>query len=352
MSDRIASIGRMGRRALLLEPGSAVAGQPATGVVQLDVGFDGDFPNLGFCLPKECDFLLACLRACDVQAIEVHSLVGHSNSVLEVIHGLQAPIDLVIHDYSWFCPRITLTTGDHRYCGEPPIATCYDCVADSAPDLGVSLSPNELIDRTRQLIDGARSIVAASSDSARRIADRFGRAVSIEAWEQPSRFTFRKRGNAARTETPVRVCIAGAIGYEKGYNRLLECARMAAAAKLPLEFVVVGYTCDDKRLLETGVVRITGCYNEPEAVALIKAQRADLAWLPSVWPETWSYVLTQIWEAGLYVVVYDIGAQAERVHAIGHGTVVPLALPPGRLLALFLEHAQPRQVVARRRTGQ
>jgi len=106
---------------------------------------------------------------------------------------------------------------------------------------------------------------------------------------------------------------------------------------MPLEFVVVGYTCDDKRLLDTGAVRITGRYAESEAAALIEAQRAHLAWLPSVWPETWSYVLTQIWEAGLYVVVHDIGAQAERVRTTGHGMVVPLDPPPGRLLALFLK---------------
>ena len=53
--------------------------------------------------------------------------------------------------------------------------------------------------------------------------------------------------------------------------------------------------------------------------------------------ETWCYALTQIWEAGLYVVVHDIGAQAERVRATGGGLVVPLNLPPDRLLALFMQ---------------
>ena len=158
------SIGRNGARALLLHPGSTAGEQPAAGVVQLDIGFDNDFPNLRFRLPDERDFLLSCLRACGVRTIEVHSLVGHSDSVLGTILDLEAPVDLVIHDYSWFCPRITLTTGAHRYCGEPAIAVCYDCIADSGTNFDEPVSPDELINRTRRLVGAARSIIAASSD--------------------------------------------------------------------------------------------------------------------------------------------------------------------------------------------
>ena len=68
---------------------------------------------------------------------------------------------------------------------------------------------------------------------------------------------------------------------------LLDCARDADARDLPLEFVVVGHTIDDRALLATGRVFVTGPYAADEAVALIKAQQASLALLPSVFPETW-----------------------------------------------------------------
>ena len=63
-----------------------------------------------------------------------------------------------------------------------------------------------------------------------------------------------------------RVCVAGGIGVEKGYEVLLACARDAASRGLPLEFVVVGSTTDDARLLSTGRVFITGPYEPDEAV--------------------------------------------------------------------------------------
>jgi glycosyltransferase involved in cell wall biosynthesis len=128
-----------------------------------------------------------------------------------------------------------------------------------------------------------------------------------------------------------RVCIVGAISIEKGYEVLLACARDAANRNLKLEFRLVGYSCGDDRLIATGRVQITGRYEEQEAVALIRAQEAQLAWLPSLWPETWCYTLTQAWQASLNVAAFDIGAQAERIRRTGRGWLVPLGLPASTL---------------------
>jgi glycosyltransferase involved in cell wall biosynthesis len=108
---------------------------------------------------------------------------------------------------------------------------------------------------------------------------------------------------------------------------ILDCAQDAADRRLPLEFVVVGHTIDDRRLLATGCVFITGSYAPDEAVALIKAQNASLALLPSIWPETWCFGLGEAWRAGLRVAAFDIGAQAERIRRTGRGFLLPLGLP-------------------------
>ena len=91
---------------------------------------------------------------------------------------------------------------------------------------------------------------------------------------------------------------------------------------------MVGFTCDDKRLLDTGTVYITGGYDEAEAVELLRAQRAEVGFLPALWPETWSYTLSQMWQAGLDVVAFDLGAPAERIRETGRGSLLPLGLPP------------------------
>jgi glycosyltransferase involved in cell wall biosynthesis len=83
------------------------------------------------------------------------------------------------------------------------------------------------------------------------------------------------------------------------------------------------------RLLEVGNVSITGAYDEGDAEALIRAEGAAVAFLPSLWPETWCYTLTAAWNAGLQVLAFDIGTPAERIRATGRGWLLPLAAGPG-----------------------
>ncbi|MBC7799954.1 MAG: glycosyltransferase [Gemmatimonadaceae bacterium] len=124
-----------------------------------------------------------------------------------------------------------------------------------------------------------------------------------------------------------RVCVVGAIGVEKGFDVLLACVRDARARALPIEFVVVGYTADDTRLMDAGPAFVTGEYAEADAVALIRAQEAQVVFIPSVWPETWCFALSRAWQAGLAAVAFDLGAQAERIRTTGRGWLLPLGLP-------------------------
>ena len=128
-----------------------------------------------------------------------------------------------------------------------------------------------------------------------------------------------------------RVLVPGAIGVEKGYGVLLALARDARARRLPLSFIVVGYTISDAELMDAGPVFVTGPYAEEEATALIRAQQAHLALIPSVWPETWCFALSRAWDAGLPAAAFDLGAPAERIRRTGRGWVLPLALPPPAL---------------------
>jgi len=127
--------------------------------------------------------------------------------------------------------------------------------------------------------------------------------------------------------SPRMIGVVGGIGLAKGYDTLLACAEDAAQRNLPLSFTVIGHTADDERLLATGRVFITGPYAERDAVPLIRQQRLNLAWLPSICPETWCYTLGEAMRAGLGVAVFDIGAQAERIRRTGRGWVLPLGLP-------------------------
>lgn len=334
---RVAEVERDGGNTLVLYPTKDADGGYA---VTADDGEGSAHPNLRFSLPGEADAFDAFLRASRVRSIEVHHLVGHSSALMEAVHRLGQPYDVVVHDYAMICPRITLTNRDHRYCGEPSVEHCRVCVADYGSNLDEEVDPSDLIARSGRLLAGARTITAPSQDTARRIQRRFPVQVRVGEWEPPllPRPTLAALPDARRKR---RVCVIGAIGPEKGYEVLLDCARFVTARRLPLEFVLVGFSCSDKRLLAHDCFTITGRFEEAEAVALIRAQQADLALLPSQCPETYSYVLSQAWAAGLDVVAFDIGAPAERIRATGWGKVVPLNMTVDLLVPYLLRYDLP-----------
>ena len=331
--QRCEALRREGLRPIVLRPvidrGAAVADREKSYVPGLCVvgdGAQGGFANLRFHLPEALEALAGILRRERPESVEFHHLLGHDPAVLDLPRRLGVPWDVHVHDYASFCPRITLVGASGRYCGEPTeVAVCEACIADAGRNIEEDISVAALRARSAKVLSGARRLSVPSADAATRLRRHFPESRPIvEPHEDDGAVVSR----FVRPGRPLRVCIVGGIGVEKGFDVLLACARDAEARGLPIEFIVVGHTRDDRRLLATGRVFITGPYDDAEVEALIRAQDAHLAFLPSIWPETWCFTLGHAWRAGLAVAVFDIGAQAERIRRTGRGWVFPLGLPP------------------------
>ncbi len=292
-------------------------------------GMAGDFPNLGYALPEELDALADLLRAGRPRHVELHHMLGHAAAVLELPGRLGVPLDTYVHDYALFCPRIALVGRTGRYCGEPAIAGCVACVGELGSHLEETIAVPEMVARSAGVLAASRRVVAPSADAAARLRRHFPRTrPEVLPWEDDAGLP----PLAPAPGGPVRrVCVPGAIGIEKGYDVLLALVQDARARRLLISFIVVGYTHDDTALMDAGPVFVTGEYAEAEAVALIRAQRAHLALIPSVWPETWCYALSRAWQAGLPAAAFDLGAPADRIRRIGRGWVLPLGLSPSAL---------------------
>ncbi|MGC9270364.1 glycosyltransferase [Acidiphilium sp.] len=331
VDDRARRHQEAGDCAVILRPDRSPTGHMLCAIDVL--GDDETFPNLKFDLSTEYQCFREWLQSIRVKYIEFHHFIGHADAIHDIVRSINVPYDVFIHDYAWFCPRITLTSGDHRYCGEPRVEECTTCISDHGATLDERISPVALRQRSKAVLQSARSVIAPSFDTARRIESQLGRDTLVGAWEPDADLSL-KTITAARGDRR-KICVTGAIGYEKGYDTLLRIARFVAKRDLPLDLAIVGFTCDDRRLLETGRVSITGRYDETEVVELIREQQADLGFLPALWPETWSYTLSQMWAAALPVIAYDIGAPAERIRSTGGGLVIPLHTPIEHLVALF-----------------
>ncbi len=334
----------LGRQAIVLRPMKMPNGSAGVMVSSRSR------PDLRFELPRERTALLRLLRASNPVGAELHHFLNHDPSVFEIIRALGVPYEAHAHDYAWFCPRIALVGRGDRYCGEPAPAACEICVATLGGYFHEDIRVADLLDRSQGILSGATRIVAPSHDAAARLARHF-RDIAPVAIPHEDDAAVAEPPPIRRVDGQVLVCVAGAIGLHKGFHVLLACARDAKKRALDLAFVVVGMTIDDQRLIDSGRVFVTGPYQPDEAIALIRAQGAALALLPSIWPETWCLGLTELWRAGLRVAAFDIGAPAERIRQTGRGFLLPLGLPPPAINDALLNAAKGRSLLPIRRSS-
>jgi len=378
MRDLCARLAAEGTPALVLRPRGNDAGcvwtlnLPASSCGHASACDAGPLhlPNLAFDLPPDFGALLEVLAELRVGHIHVHNLAGYPHAAPELLplvaRLLEIPYDVTAHDLSALCPRITCIGPDGYPCptalaGDGGTANgapwlCEACIAAETPQLG-----NTDIVRWRAawatLLDGARMVFTPSHDTARRLAAHFpgcasrlavrphpetsplAQAAQADMTGMPSLTDMTdaimaRRADDAPAATPLapgqplRVAVIGAIGPHKGSHVLEACARHAREAGLPLHFTVVGYTDRDEALRDLGVA-ITGSYDEGELPGLLAGNGGEpyhLAFLPAVWPETYSYTLSEAVLAGLYPVAFDLGAPAERMAAWEYGLRLPVPL--------------------------
>jgi GT2 family glycosyltransferase len=316
VAARAAAIRNSGARPVLL--------LPAPGGCRID-GYD----DLRFAMPDELPALAELLRHDRPTHVELHHWLGHAHGLLDLSALLGIPVESWVHDAASFCPRIALIGRGRRYCGEPPLTECEACVAELGSNLDDPIAVADLAARSSADFAGSRRVVVPTADTARRIRRHFPAVQpDIVPWEDDRALPPLDPAPPAAT---TRVCVIGAIGVEKGYDVLLDCAGDVRRRGLPLEFVVCGVTEDDELLMAAGPIFVTGRYAPAEAVELIREQRAQLAFIPSIWPETWCFALSRAWQAGLPAVAFDLGAPAERIRATGRGHLLPLGLPVARI---------------------
>jgi hypothetical protein len=339
IATRIAELRSLGQRPILVRPVDDWAATPPDQRRCAIKDDRGGFHHLIFQPHSELDALAELLAPDRPQSVELHHIMGHAPAITGLAARLSVPLDIIVHDYALLCPRVTLTGAGQTYCGEPAdIADCTACVSNYGDRLMAGMAPVEWRAWTVRRVAEARHIVVPDADVAKRLArhvDTGGKLV-IQPWETDSALPRIAAPGKRPIGQPLRICIPGAIGDEKGYGILLACARDAARRHLPLHFTIAGHTRDDATLMDTDHIFVTGRYADDEAVSVITAQRADLGFIPSVWPETWCYSLTLLWRAGLWPVAFAFGVPAARIAARRAGTILPLGLPAARINDLLL----------------
>jgi GT2 family glycosyltransferase/glycosyltransferase involved in cell wall biosynthesis len=262
-----------------------------------------------------------------IDLVHVHSLVGSGDDLLEILDEAALPYCYSVHDMYLPCPTVYLIDSRGEYCeATTDHAACRQCLSkfSALEDTDVERWRR----RYRGFLDKASKVFAPSAWARDTLTKYYpGVSVTVAPPGPGFRDTEPMREVTNGVQLPDDDCrhvgILGAIGPEKGARHLETLAGRIRDRSLPLRLVLVGYTDRDNRhQSDDNVLTIHGPYRPEEIAALFDYYRIALVVFPTVWPETFSYTLSEGWMAGRPALVPPRGALQERVLATGAGWIM------------------------------
>jgi GT2 family glycosyltransferase/SAM-dependent methyltransferase/glycosyltransferase involved in cell wall biosynthesis len=270
----------------------------------------------------------AFFDAIRIREIICNNLVG-SPVPLSMVRELRTlaerndlPMTIMVHDFHAICPSYTLIDSKGEYCGVPSeIRICQDCIG-RIPKFIAQHMPDE-VDmiswRTEWLgLLKCATEIRCFSESSRGIVGRAYPEVLEKCTVVPHRVDFRPSRIPVVPQGQIKcIGVVGGINYPKGRGVLEKLARYIEAKKLSYRVCVIGD-------LDTTVPGIssTGRYEAEHLPELTEGLGINVFLVPSIWPETFSYVTSELITLQLPIVCFDIGAPAERVRNYAKGRVL------------------------------
>lgn len=253
------------------------------------------------------------VRDYQVDAVLVSSLIGHSLDALTA----GPPTILIAHDYFPLCPAINLYyDGICQSCDGARIADCEKHNPDfnSFPLLPAS----ERIDIRRSLLElieqRALTMVVPSRIVWEHLESLFP-SLSNASWVAIPHGTGGhlkpvQTSSAKGNHGKIKVVVLGVLSVNKGVRLLAEIVQAVTDFA---EVVLVGAQELGEMFSGYPGVSVVPKYSVDELQSILERIRPDAGLLLSIWPETFSYTLSELMQAAVPPVATSVGAFCERV---------------------------------------
>ena len=260
-----------------------------------------------------------------IQRVHVNELVTYLNT-FDILESLcywkekyNYEMIFYFHDYYAMCPRFTLMNEEDQFCGLPDVETCQKCAKSILSNIGKEYkSVIEWRKKWGDFIRTCDSVITFSDYTRKLIEHVWGECQNLIT--RYHRVTYlRKVSKAVLDCEHLRIGIMGTINRHKGSQIVNEMCQLIEKENYPVQIVLIGKSDEIEDSL---VLKKTGAYNKEKLPDIIEKEKIDIIFIPSVWPETFSYTAQEAIEMGVPVAVFNIGAPPERVKYYSKGLII------------------------------
>ena len=228
--------------------------------------------------------------------------------ILNLKNKYKAEIIFKVHDFLAICKRHNLLYKDKYFCDIPKdFSICKECLNDFDIEEYRKYFEVLLINST---------IETFSNSSKNLIMKAYKNVNSNNIIVNPHKIDWinRKAKNTNNTND-LRVGILGIISFHKGFFILEKLLNLVK------EDNITFYSFGQCDLVNNKLINV-GEYNHNNIVDLVDQYDIDVFIMTSIWPETFSYTTEEIILMDKPIIIFNLGAPAERVVNYNKGYIV------------------------------
>jgi glycosyltransferase involved in cell wall biosynthesis len=239
--------------------------------------------------------------------------------------GKEIPVTFFLHDFHSICPSHFLINSAGKHCRLPSIDSCRECLPQIRDGL-VTLFREKDIDLWRKhwlnFLAVSDELVCFSESSKSLLLRAYPQLRNNKLVVRPHDIQdFSTRRVAFDLNAPLHLGIVGHINAHKGAAIVHGLADLMDQRNNGERLTIFG-ALDGRRAGKC--LTVTGRYERNGLADLISQHGVNMLAFTSIWPETFSFVVSELMSFGLPIICFDLGAPAERVEKYPLGRVVPV----------------------------
>lgn len=285
-----------------------------------ELKFDGIMNNVGIAnlYSKEYESMVEkIVDGLDIDVVHVHHMIGHYFDILDVAKSRNIKTIYTVHDFYCLCPSINMLYNMEQYCLCIDKKDCTQCLKNK---LGIN---NNIIYlwkiRWENYLEQFDEVLTPSKSTKEILQKEYTKLHckdiehGINIHQNKSNLTYNGKMNVA---------FVGVMAKHKGAEIVQDLIKIVKDSDV--SFHLFGDSEYQGLKKSTNNYIYHGKYKREELPQLLADNNINLVCNLSIWPETYSYTLTETISCGVPVLSYNVGAVAERIEKYGFGWTVPL----------------------------
>ena len=231
----------------------------------------------------------------------------------------QAFLKMLLHDFFCMCPAINLLDENGIYCKGACEDKCNKCIPLNKSNACLEFESGTI---WRQkwcgFLQQCDEIRAFSDDTARLFRKVYPEVCHVRVIPHTPHYLLPLHKYAKSTET-FNIGLLGVLSYKKGLDIVRSMISYIEENHMNIRIKLLGVVDEE---IDSPIFSYTGRYTREQLPKLTLQEDIDMFFIPSIWPETFSYTTSEIISMNMPLAVFDLGAPADRVKRYEKGVII------------------------------